>query len=245
MALKNVHGNNLTLVFGCGGDRDFKKRPLMGKIAFSNCKKIYVTDDNPRSENPKKIRAEIINNIKSRNLFNIGNRSKAIENSILNADPNEIILVAGKGHEKEQIYKNKTIQISDKQIIKRLKIKNKRLSTEDQNFKQNEIILRDMKNIKINKFNGFSIDSRSVKKNNLFLTLKGKKYHGSKFITQALQKGAKFIITSKKTNKYKNKTILVKNEAEFLKILLQKNEILLEQRLLLSQVVPVKLHLRI
>ena len=173
MALKNVHGNNLTLVFGCGGDRDFKKRPLMGKIAFSNCKKIYVTDDNPRSENPKKIRAEIINNIKSRNLFNIGNRSKAIENSILNADPNEIILVAGKGHEKEQIYKNKTIQISDKQIIKRLKIKNKRLSTEDQNFKQNEIILRDMKNIKINKFNGFSIDSRSVK-NNLFLTLKGK-----------------------------------------------------------------------
>ena len=63
------------------------KRPLMGKIAFSNCKKIYVTDDNPRSENPKKIRAEIINNIKSRNLFNIGNRSKAIENSILNADP--------------------------------------------------------------------------------------------------------------------------------------------------------------
>ena len=141
-------------------------------------------------------------------MFNIGNRSKAIENSILNADPNEIILVAGKGHEKEQIYKNKTIQISDKQIIKRLKIKNKRLSTEDQNFKQNEIILRDMKNIKINKFNGFSIDSRSVKKNNLFLTLKGKKYHGSKFITQALQKGAKFIITSKKQINTKTRQFL-------------------------------------
>ena len=55
----------------------------------------------------KKLETEIINNIKSRNLFNIGNRSKAIENSILNADPNEIILVAGKGHEKNKFIKIK------------------------------------------------------------------------------------------------------------------------------------------
>ena len=54
---------NISLVFGCGGDRDFKKRPLMGKIANQTCKKIYVTDDNPRNENPEKIRNEIIKNI--------------------------------------------------------------------------------------------------------------------------------------------------------------------------------------
>ena len=71
----------------------------MAKIASSNCKKIYVTDDNPRNEKPEKIRKEIIKNIKNKNCFNIGNRSKAIKKAISNAEPNEIILVAGKGHE--------------------------------------------------------------------------------------------------------------------------------------------------
>ncbi len=218
MALKIAYGKNLSLVFGCGGDRDFAKRPLMGKIAFSNCKKIYVTDDNPRTENPEKIRKEIINNYRSSNLFNIANRSKAIKTSILKAEPNEIILVAGKGHEETQIYKNKIIKISDKKIIKKLKIKIKKLSDKVQNFNQNKNILRDFKkNIRMNRFHGLSIDSRTVKKNNLFLTLKGKKNHGSEFISKALQKGAKFIVSSKKINQYKSKTILVNNEIEFLK----------------------------
>ena len=69
--------------------------------------KIYVTDDNPRNESPEKIRKEIIRNIKNKNCFNIGNRTKAIKTAILNAEPNEIILVAGKGHETKQIYKKK------------------------------------------------------------------------------------------------------------------------------------------
>ena len=98
---------NISLVFGCGGDRDKKKRALMGKIASSKCKRIYVTDDNPRNEKPEKIRKEIINNIDNKNCFNIGNRVKAIKTAILNAESNEIILVAGKGHESEQIYKKK------------------------------------------------------------------------------------------------------------------------------------------
>ena len=84
-----------------------------------NCKKIYVTDDNPRNENPKKIRKEIIKNIKNPHCLNIGNRSKAIKIAIQKAEPNEIILIAGKGHETEQIYKNKTFSISDKKIIKK------------------------------------------------------------------------------------------------------------------------------
>ena len=71
-----------------------KKRALMGKIASSKCKRIYVTDDNPRNEKPEKIRKEIINNIDNKNCFNIGNRVKAIRTAILNADSNEIILVA-------------------------------------------------------------------------------------------------------------------------------------------------------
>ena len=72
---KNFYRNNITLVFNCGGDRDFKKRPIMAKIADSICKNIYVTDDNPRNEKPEIIRKEIIKNIKKNNCFNIGNRS--------------------------------------------------------------------------------------------------------------------------------------------------------------------------
>ena len=79
--------SDISLVFGCGGERDFKKRPLMAKIAKSFCKKIYVTDDNPRKEDPRKIRKEIIKHLKGSNYFNIGNRSKAIKEAILNAEP--------------------------------------------------------------------------------------------------------------------------------------------------------------
>ena len=61
--LKSNYGKNISLVFGCGGDRD-KKRAFMAKIADKYCKKIYVTDDNPRNENPKKIRNELLKYIK-------------------------------------------------------------------------------------------------------------------------------------------------------------------------------------
>ena len=98
LSLKKKYGFNISLVFGCGGDRDFKKRPLMAKIASSNCNKVYITDDNPRNESPAKIRNEIIKNIKNKNCYNIGNRAIAIKTAILNSEPNEIILVAGKGH---------------------------------------------------------------------------------------------------------------------------------------------------
>ena len=101
-SIKDTFNNNISLVFGCGGERDFKKRSLMAKVAKSFCEKIYVTDDNPRKENPKKIRKEIINHLKGSTYFNIGNRSKAIKEAISKAEPNEIILVAGKGHENYQ-----------------------------------------------------------------------------------------------------------------------------------------------
>ena len=96
-SLRNLYVKNISIVFGCGGDRDFKKRPLMAKAANKNCEKVYVTDDNPRSESPKKIRTDIIKNLKDCEYYNIGNRRKAIERAIKNAEPNEVILVAGKG----------------------------------------------------------------------------------------------------------------------------------------------------
>ncbi len=216
-SLKKSNGENISIVFGCGGDRDFKKRPLMAKIASLNCKKIYVTDDNPRNEKPEKIRQELFNNIKNRNRFNIGNRAKAIKYAIKNANPCESILIAGKGHENVQIYKKFSIHISDKQIVKKLAIKIKKLSNRKQTFLQNQKILMDIiKNVKAENFHGIAIDSRVIKKNNLFLTIKGKNNDGKKFINDALKKGAKYIITSKKNKKYKNKIIKVNNEIKFL-----------------------------
>jgi len=217
-SLRSNYGKNISLVFGCGGDRDKKKRPLMAKIANNYCKKIYVTDDNPRNENPKKIRSEILKEITDFKRFDIASRLVAIKKAILNAEPNEVILIAGKGHENQQIYKNRTFIISDKEIIKNLKIKIKNLSKKEQNYLQNKFILKKItKKIKPNNFEGLAIDSRIVKKNNLFLTIKGKKNDGNKFIHAALKTGAKYIISSKTNKKFKKKTIIVKNEISFLK----------------------------
>ncbi len=217
-ALKSEHNKNISLVFGCGGDRDFKKRSLMGKIASSQCNKIFVTDDNPRNENPTKIRNEIVRNIKNKNCYNIGNRALAIKTAILSAEPNEIILVSGKGHEEKQIYKNKIISISDKQIIKNLKLKIKKFSSKNQNFLENKnIIFKITQGFRALDFHGLAIDSREIKKDNIFLTIRGKKNDGNKFISAAISKGAKYIVSSKANKFYKSKIIKVKSEFDFLK----------------------------
>ena len=127
-SLRFNYGNKISLVFGCGGDRDHKKRSLMAKIANEKCNKVYVTDDNPRNENPKKIRGELLKYIAKSKAFDIGNRKLAIREAIENAEPQEIILVAGKGHEEEQIYKNKILKVSDKKIIRKINIKSKIIS---------------------------------------------------------------------------------------------------------------------
>ena len=222
-ALKDYSGSNISLVFGCGGDRDFKKRPIMARIASKYCKNIYVTDDNPRNESPEKIRKEIIRNIKNKNCFNIGNRAEAIKTAILNADVDEIILVAGKGHETKQIYKDKIVQVSDKKIIRKLNLKVKKTLKKNLTYFENKKIFEKIKkNVKIDNFHGLAIDSRMVKKNNLFLTIKGKNHDGAQFIPDALKKGAKYILSSKNYKRFKKKTIKVNNEFKFLNLFASK-----------------------
>jgi MurE/MurF fusion protein len=216
-SLEATYGKNLSLVFGCGGDRDKKKRSLMAKIADIYSKKIYVTDDNPRNENPKKIRNEIIKKINPNKYFNIGNRAVAIKKAIKYSTPNEVILIAGKGHEDKQIYKNKIFNISDKKIVKNIKLKLNVMTKKEKNYFQNKMIIKKIvTNIKIGNFDGLAIDSRMIKKNNLFLTIKGKNNDGSKFISEALKKGAKYIVSSKVIKKYQNKIIKVNDENLFL-----------------------------
>ncbi len=216
-SLKSYYGRDISLVFGCGGDRDRKKRPRMARIADKFCKKIYITDDNPRNENPAKIRHELFKHIHRNKVFNVGKRALAIKKAILNADDQELILIAGKGHEERQVYKNKIIYISDKKIIKELKIKFKTLNKKELNFSQNKSVISRIfrKKITLN-FNGFSIDSRTIKKDNLFLAFKGKKHDGKKFIDIALKKGAGCVVSSIPTKKNNKKILKFQNLISFI-----------------------------
>ena len=105
----------LSVVFGCGGDRDKKKRSLMGKIANSLADKIYITDDNPRYEPAKKIRKEIISNCPK--AIEIKNRYLAIKKAINSCEEGENLLIAGKGHEDYQIIGKKIYKFSDKETV--------------------------------------------------------------------------------------------------------------------------------
>ena len=215
-SLKQSFGDNISLVFGCGGERDKKKRPLMAKIANDNCKKIYITDDNPRNENPQKIRKQLLKYISKNKAFNISKRELAIRKAIQNAKPDETILVAGKGHEEKQIYKNKILNISDKKIVKKINLKNKIITKKKLNYLQNNLILKKIINKpKFFKFNGLSIDTRTIKKENLFIAIKGKYNDGNQFINKALKKGAKYIV-SKNNIKQNKKIIKIKNLTLFL-----------------------------
>ena len=214
--LKDENKKNISIVFGCGGDRDKKKRPLMARIANKYCSKIYITDDNPRNEEPQKIRKELLKYIPGKKSFNIGNRRNAIQQSIKKAIPGEIILVAGKGHEEIQIYKNKIYKISDKKIIKGTTIKSANLSKKKFNHFENNLILQKITGYKkfIN-FDGLSTDTRSIKKGNLFLALKGKKNNGNRFVKDALNKGASCVVSDSAKKIGKN-IIKVKNAISFL-----------------------------
>ncbi|MES2607238.1 MAG: UDP-N-acetylmuramoyl-L-alanyl-D-glutamate--2,6-diaminopimelate ligase [Pseudomonadota bacterium] len=105
----------LWVVFGCGGNRDAGKRPIMGKIAASLADVCIVTDDNPRFEEPGHIRAEIL--AACPNAIEIANRRDAINYVISNVEPGDVVLVAGKGHEQGQIIGNTTFPFDDREEI--------------------------------------------------------------------------------------------------------------------------------
>ncbi len=199
----------INLVFGCGGERDKPKRKIMGSIANKYCDKIYLTDDNPRSEDPKKIRRDIKYNISKTKVLEISSRERAIKSAILNIKSNDVVIIAGKGHEVYQEYFTKKFFSDRKCIEKFIKIKNKSLN---RNWKSNivsEIIKKKIK--KHTNINEASIDSRKTKKNNIFFGIKGKNFDGNKFVNQAFKNGASISINeNRKKNKFKN-DIYVKN----------------------------------
>lgn len=117
--------SNLITVFGCGGDRDQGKRPLMRQVAEKLSQKMIITSDNPRSEDPQKIIEQILAGSTSPAIVVEADREKALEKALALSKPEDIILVAGKGHEDYQILGEQTISFSDYQKMKEFLEKDK------------------------------------------------------------------------------------------------------------------------
>ena len=111
------HTSRLTVLFGAGGDRDHGKRPEMGMVADTLADRIILTDDNPRSENSESILYDILRGIQSKIPVLIINRKEAIEYALETAHADEIILLAGKGHENYLIDKNGKHPFSEREIV--------------------------------------------------------------------------------------------------------------------------------
>jgi UDP-N-acetylmuramoyl-L-alanyl-D-glutamate--2,6-diaminopimelate ligase len=120
-ALRALARERLIVVFGCGGNRDRGKRPLMGEIAARGADVVIVTDDNPRSEVPADIRAAILEGarrVAADKVLEMGDRRAAIAAGIAELRAGDVLVVAGKGHETGQTIGDKVLPFSDHEAIR-------------------------------------------------------------------------------------------------------------------------------
>ena len=115
-ALRPHVSGRLVVVFGCGGDRDAGKRPQMGHIACENADTVFVTDDNPRSEDAAEIRRQVLDGCAD--ATEIGDRAQAIAVAIGTLNADDLLVVAGKGHEKGQIVGSEVLPFDDAQVVR-------------------------------------------------------------------------------------------------------------------------------
>jgi len=210
LALKRHCTGRLICVFGCGGNRDIGKRPIMGKIVAELADFGIITDDNPRFEDPSSIREDILAGITSTSkaeICTIADRKEAINHAISLLQNGDILLIAGKGHEDGQIICDKTLPFKDASVIRDIiegGLQNNQATPKTQNL----VIENKMENEKqllwtqagicattdgsvVKPFNvtGIAIDSREVQEGDLFIALKSKR-DGHYFIKNAAQNGA-------------------------------------------------------
>jgi len=117
-SLRQLTKNRVIVVFGCGGERDKTKRPKMGYCVTELADYAIITNDNPRSEDPKKIIDNIERGIKKDNYLVIPERFQAIKKSLSMAKSGDILLIAGKGHENYQILKDKVMPFDDREVVR-------------------------------------------------------------------------------------------------------------------------------
>ena len=117
--LRELEPHRLIVVFGCGGNRDREKRPLMGEIVDRHADYAIVTSDNPRKEDPDAIIVEIEKGFRSSHYEKMVDRTQAIDRAITLAQPRDIVLIAGKGHENYQEFADHTVPFDDIQVARR------------------------------------------------------------------------------------------------------------------------------
>jgi murE/murF fusion protein len=215
--LRNAKGQGrLITVFGCGGDRDRGKRPLMGAIAGRHSDLSIITSDNPRTENPARIIEEIEQGMRTERVravdregarglgekgyAKIPERREAIQLALQVAQAGDVILVAGKGHEDYQIMGRQRFPFDDRyEIRKALEEKptmNRRLSLHDiLDATGGKLIRGDSHKV----FGGFSIDSRTIRSGELFIALRGARFDGHHFVGEALEKGGEGAVVENKS----------------------------------------------
>jgi MurE/MurF fusion protein len=211
-------------VFGCGGDRDRTKRPLMGKIACKYSDIAIVTSDNPRHESPESIVTDIITGIQTqgideldrdtlfthpekRGYFKEVDRKKALELAIMISNPSDIIVAAGKGHETYQITNAGTIHFDDtEELIRACEKFEKRFDPIEWHKKDLVRALSKEPGIDtpaidtINEsliFSRINTDSRTIDPTQIFLALKGERFDGHDFIPDLLEQGVQGFVAEK------------------------------------------------
>ena len=199
-ALRPHCRGTLYCVFGCGGDRDTGKRPLMGRLAERLADKVVVTTDNPRSESPHKIIDEILSGFRvAEKATVIEDRSAAIAWAVEKAGPADVVLIAGKGHEDYQEVGKLRHAFSDLA-----------LATAAANAKESE---RDRHSLRgssspcavfctatTGDFDGVSTDTRSIRNGELFFALQGPNFDGHDYVGKAKASGAAGVVVTRLQN---------------------------------------------
>ncbi len=185
----------LICVFGCGGDRDAGKRPLMGRVAAKLADSVIVTSDNPRSEEPVSIIAQVVSGIDGAYLAE-ADRATAIKQAVQSASSGDIVLIAGKGHEDYQEIAGVKTPFSDAAVA--LAALNIHQATNAPMMQLSEaasalnatLIGADVT------FGSVGSDSRNIKAGQLFVAIKGENFDGNTFAVEAINKGAAAVMVS-------------------------------------------------
>lgn len=217
--LRNLHGlkqKRILTVFGCGGNRDRAKRPMMGSIATTWSDLTIVTSDNPRREDPLEIIREIeagIDGTRTRKVSPEGlefdaagrtyallaDRRAAIEAAVRIAEPQDIVLIAGKGHEDYQILGTKKVPFDDRLVAARaLRLKfSGRMSPA---FSLTQVLAATGGRLVAGDGDqtvyGISTDSRQIRPGNLFVALTGEHFDGHAFVAKAVEDGADGVLVA-------------------------------------------------
>lgn len=202
---REIAAGRIITVFGCGGDRDRTKRPLMGRIAAALSDVVLVTSDNPRTEDPLRILDEVEVGVREKigdkRHEKIADRREAIMRAVALAEEKDIVIIAGKGHEDYQILKDRTIHFDDKEVAHeavaaRAKSYEMRFSLADVARAAGAKIVRGAADAV---FSDIVTDTRRISAGSLFVALKGERFDGADFAAQAVEKGAAGVLAASDT----------------------------------------------